>query len=485
MAGIVRNLEINMEYPNDDWSLNPDIHLTWNEVENAQGYEVSVLYQFEMYNKDNYYVAYTEYTTNAYYSFYDHVGGVGMLGFEVRAIPDGLPTRYFFSGGYVYPESQEQVGDIKNMQGWYDILDACLNYWTPVPEANGYEVTMIKFHNLDDITDYASITPDKYYAFLSPYTVDTEFFFLRGYEPADLYDGFMVRALPNGRPSFYIFELGMFYPFETTGEVTGLRADVYYDPFANVRLSWDHVENAEGYKYIIRKPMYEFYAASTTIQSSGTIVTGETSENMVTIEDFGLRFGVGYFECEVYALPDGESSYESFYVDQVVGKPQKWEWYTPKISEETFNLTAVEWNDFCARINHYGYYYDFPWRSPFEYQMTTSATAASSGYNGYYQPYPFTIVKKSDRVMASYINEAIAALGIIYDRGSYHGGVITVTSVSAFALTTDIGTMDRQITGSPPPLPDFVNEGDIIYAELFIQLRDCLNAIGVYVDAPK
>jgi hypothetical protein len=74
----------------------------------------------------------------------------------------------------------------------------------------------------------------------------------------------------------------------------------------------------------------------------------------------------------------------SFYVGMNV-RPYNWEWYAPKVSDQDYLVSAVEWNDFCTRINQFLFYkgkplvYDFVTANPndsFFYHMFNKARNA-------------------------------------------------------------------------------------------------------------
>ncbi|MDR0957926.1 MAG: hypothetical protein LBM16_01790 [Clostridiales bacterium] len=100
-------------------------------------------------------------------------------------------------------------------------------------------------------------------------------------------------------------------------------------------------------------------------------------------------------------------------------RPENWNWVSVISVGEPIRLTAVEWNDFCSRINEF------------------------RNYSGLAQ-YSFLAVHQGDKITAAATNQALSAILEIPGHGD---------------------------------APAAVSAGDKIYAELFNKLRDALNAI--------
>jgi hypothetical protein len=69
-------------------------------------------------------------------------------------------------------------------------------------------------------------------------------------------------------------------------------------------------------------------------------------------------------------------------------RPTNWEWYTAKIAGIPFELTALEWTNFCAKINEFRNYRN-------------------------YSNYPFSPVSSEEDFLASVFNEATNAISIM------------------------------------------------------------------------
>lgn len=76
----------------------------------------------------------------------------------------------------------------------------------------------------------------------------------------------------------------------------------------------------------------------------------------------------------------------------LTGRPVNWTWSTPKVSRQQVNITAVEWNAFCTRIN--------------EFRLYRGLTA-----------YSFTTVSRGQQITASIVNQAWTALGTASEMG--------------------------------------------------------------------
>jgi hypothetical protein len=119
-------------------------------------------------------------------------------------------------------------------------------------------------------------------------------------------------------------------------------------------------------------------------------------------------------------MPEGCGSAQEY--------PGYYSWDSPKVSGQTFNLLATEWNGFTARINEFRYYKGFP---------TYSYTVAVPGMDfGWYM-----------------FNEA---------RNQ-------INDMSAYFFRT-------------PNMPATVASGDDVYASYLNDLVDCMNAIRVNPD---
>ena len=132
------------------------------------------------------------------------------------------------------------------------------------------------------------------------------------------------------------------------------------------------------------------------------------------------RYGAKYY-VRVYAYDNANniSRFASVQITYVQARPPNWEWHTPKISGNTFSLTANEWNSFCTKINQFRQYKN---------KSTYNFTTATSG--GIFYAYMF--------------NEARNAINEM----------------------------------SPPTsVPSIKYSGDIIYANDLNRLRDSLNSI--------
>lgn len=57
-----------------------------------------------------------------------------------------------------------------------------------------------------------------------------------------------------------------------------------------------------------------------------------------------------------YDANDNESTLLSQQIQYKIARPSDWNWYTSKVQGQNINLTADEWNDFCARINQFRIY---------------------------------------------------------------------------------------------------------------------------------
>lgn len=100
-------------------------------------------------------------------------------------------------------------------------------------------------------------------------------------------------------------------------------------------------------------------------------------------------------------------------------RPSDWTWYSTIASGKEINISAVEWNNFCSRINEFREY------------------AGLSSYN-------FTTVYPDDEISANIVNQARTAISAI------------------------IGT---------DTLPSAVKSKDPITASFFLSLSDALNII--------
>ena len=67
-----------------------------------------------------------------------------------------------------------------------------------------------------------------------------------------------------------------------------------------------------------------------------------------------------------------ESINNSYNIQAASSRPENWTWTTAKISGNTFNVTATEWNNFCARINAFRAY-----KSPTLYPAVSFTSAVS------------------------------------------------------------------------------------------------------------
>lgn len=85
---------------------------------------------------------------------------------------------------------------------------------------------------------------------------------------------------------------------------------------------------------------------------------------------------------------------ESFTTDSFgATRPYNWNWYSTVEQGAPIKLTALEWNDFCSRINEFRDY---------------------SGLSSY----DFTRVSRGDPIEASVVNEARSAISSISGHGS-------------------------------------------------------------------
>lgn len=80
---------------------------------------------------------------------------------------------------------------------------------------------------------------------------------------------------------------------------------------------------------------------------------------------------------------------DSFWVDKKASgeRPDDWYWYSTIASGNEIKLSAVEWNDFCSRINEFRVYKELP-----EYGL-------------------FQTVSSGDPISASTVNHAVYAIG--------------------------------------------------------------------------
>lgn len=101
---------------------------------------------------------------------------------------------------------------------------------------------------------------------------------------------------------------------------------------------------------------YNQLSATTKEHTFNNLTTGQTYTVYVTIAD---NQGNTAQTTQYSVTLDG-------------GRPENWSWSTSKTSGTTFNLTAIEWNNFCTRINDFRAYKGL---------SSYSFTAAVSGTN--------------------------------------------------------------------------------------------------------
>lgn len=115
----------------------------------------------------------------------------------------------------------------------------------------------------------------------------------------------------------------------------------------------------------------------------------------------------------------GNSSFTTVRVQYKISRPTNWSWHTTKSKGGSINVTASEWNSFCARINQFRQYKDL-------------------------SNYSFTSVSSGTLITASIVNQAVTAINAM----------------------------------SPPTSALSASKGGVITADFFNRLRDSLNSIG-------
>jgi hypothetical protein len=98
---------------------------------------------------------------------------------------------------------------------------------------------------------------------------------------------------------------------------------------------------------------------------------------------------------------------------ETTNRPEDWEWDTldEMSSEHEITLTALEWNNFCDRINEFREYCGL-------------------------SDYSFTIVKSGDYIEADHVNKVVAALADMADNSEF--SVSDFNSYKVTANDTDI-----------------------------------------------
>lgn len=153
---------------------------------------------------------------------------------------------------------------------------------------------------------------------------------------------------------------------------------------------------------------------STDIVSSSFVATSSTATRTYS----GLNPNTTY---KFYMYQNGtQIDYYPFKtLAASVSRPSDWAWYSAIVSGGAVGLSALEWNDFCARINEFRVY------------------AGLSEYS-------FTVVSKGTAISASICNQARTAISAISGHGT---------------------------------LPSAAVSGGPMYASFFNGLKDALNAI--------
>lgn len=149
-------------------------------------------------------------------------------------------------------------------------------------------------------------------------------------------------------------------PYWDEGSAIYVYTNIGYDLEANINPDGSakcYVTFAGAYEY---PTQYQIYANDN--QGSGWVLKGTSTTSVgshlfsldKTNHTYGIRIGAtnSYGASLNYA----EGTFTTPYWEGA--KPSGWIWPTPKNSGEPFNVTAVEWNDFTARINAFRKYYD-------------------------------------------------------------------------------------------------------------------------------
>ena len=216
----------------------------------------------------------------------------------------------------------------------------------------------------------------------------------------------------NGTPSYL-------YGIRTKDGIPPTVSITNYDGNGRIYFAWSASDDGSGIRN--SNPYYvEITNANGTTYGNGTY-TSNTYYSFLT-DGEGKQFvnGAKYY-VRVYAYDNANniSRFASVQITYVQARPPNWEWHTPKISGNTFSLTANEWNSFCTKINQFRQYKN---------KSTYNFTTATSG--GDFYAYMF--------------NEARNAINEM----------------------------------SPPTsVPSIKYSGDIIYANDLNRLRDSLNSI--------
>ena len=184
------------------------------------------------------------------------------------------------------------------------------------------------------------------------------------------------------------------------------------------------------YNAIVGNTAMVYYRPTTASDSETQTYSLTCRASTITINLGGLEAGTAYY-ISVDRSYGGTGTGDDWTATETwstiaiaLPRPSNWAWETVVASEAKINLTASEWNNFCARILAFAKY-------------------VGSKDNGDYT-YSLDTVYTGDYITATLVNKARSAISIIPGHGT---------------------------------LPSRVSSEDDIYASFFNGLKDALNAI--------